>query len=193
MTEPLRILAIGGSTRPDSSSERAVKAAARGAQAHGAEVRFIVSRDLMVPIYDTETDERTELAQQLVEAYRWADGLIVASPGYHGGISGMIKNALDYIEDLREHDRVYLDGMAVGCIAVAYGWQATVSTLHQLRQVAHAVRGWPTPMGASVNAMVTKLDHDGQSEDTQAVAQLELVGQQVAEFTRMRQAFHRVG
>ena len=193
MTEPLRILAIGGSTRPDSSSERAVKAAARGAQAHGAEVRFIVSRDLMVPIYDTETDERSELAQQLVEGYRWADGLIVASPGYHGGISGMIKNALDYIEDLREHDRVYLDGRAVGCIAVSYGWQATVSTLHQLRQVAHAVRGWPTPMGASVNAMVTKLDHDGQSEDTQAVAQLELVGQQVAEFTRMRQAFHRVG
>ncbi len=193
MTEPLRILAIGGSTRPDSSSERAVKAAARGAQAYGAEVRFIVSRDLMVPIYDTETEERSELAQQLVEAYRWADGLIVASPGYHGGISGMIKNALDYIEDLREHDRVYLDGMAVGCIAVSYGWQATVSTLHQLRQVAHAVRGWPTPMGASVNAMVTKLDHDGQSEDTQAIAQLELVGQQVAEFTRMRQAFHRVG
>lgn len=193
MTEPLRILAIGGSTRPDSSSERAVKAAARGAQEYGAEVRFIVSRDLMVPIYDTETEERGELAQQLVEAYRWADGLIVASPGYHGGISGMIKNALDYIEDLREHDRVYLDGMAVGCIAVSYGWQATVSTLHQLRQVAHAVRGWPTPMGASVNAMVTKLDHDGQSEDTQAIAQLELVGQQVAEFTRMRQAFHRVG
>jgi len=193
MTEPLRILAIGGSTRPDSSSERAVKAAARGAQAYGAEVRFIVSRDLMVPIYDTETEERSELAQQLVEGYRWADGLIVASPGYHGGISGMIKNALDYIEDLREHDRVYLDGMAVGCIAVSYGWQATVSTLHQLRQVAHAVRGWPTPMGASVNAMVTKLDHDGQSEDTQAIAQLELVGQQVAEFTRMRQAFHRVG
>jgi FMN reductase len=193
MTEPLRVLAIGGSTRPDSSSERAVRAAARGAQQHGAEVRFIVGRDLMVPIYDTETDERAELAQQLVEAYRWADGLIVASPGYHGGISGMIKNALDYIEDLREHDRVYLDGMAVGCIAVAYGWQATVSTLHQLRQVAHAVRGWPTPMGASVNASVTKLDHEGRSEDAAAIAQLEGVGAQVAEFARMRQAFHRVG
>lgn len=193
MTEPLHILAIGGSTRPDSSSERAVRAAARGAQQHGAEVRFIVSRDLMVPIYDTETDERTELAQQLVEGYRWADGLIVASPGYHGGISGMIKNALDYIEDLRSHDRVYLDGMAVGCVAVAYGWQATVSTLHQLRQVAHAVRGWPTPLGASVNASVTKLDHEGNSEDAAAVAQLEGVGAQVAEFARMRQAFHRVG
>jgi FMN reductase len=146
----------------------------------------------MVPIYDTETDERSESAKALVEGYRWADGLIIASPGYHGGISGMIKNALDYIEDLSNHDRVYLDGTAVGCVAVAYGWQATVSTLHQLRQVAHAVRGWPTPLGASINAMVTKLDHDGNSEDQQAVAQLETVGQQVAQFARMRHAFHRV-
>lgn len=189
---PMRILAIGGSTRPDSSSERALRAAARGAQAEGAEVRFIVSRDLMVPIYDTETEERSELARALVEGYVWADGLIVASPGYHGGISGMIKNSLDYIEDLSKHDRVYLDGMAVGCIAVAYGWQATVSTLLQLRQVAHAVRGWPTPLGASINGMVTKLDHDGQSDDQQAVTQLETVGQQVAQFARMRHAFHRV-
>ena len=41
-------------------------------------------------------------------AYRWADGLLVASPGYHGGISGMMKNALDYVEDLRADERVYL-------------------------------------------------------------------------------------
>jgi FMN reductase len=189
---PIRILAIGGSTRPDSSSERALQAAARGAQRHEAEIRYIVSRDLMVPIYDTETDERTELAEQLVDGYRWAEGLIVASPGYHGGISGMIKNALDYIEDLREHDRVYLDGMAVGCIAVSYGWQATVSTLHQLRQVAHAVRGWPTPLGCAVNAMTTKLDSEGNSDDDKTVAQLEAVGEQVAEFARMRRVFHRV-
>ena len=192
MTERPRILAVGGSTRPDSSTERALKAAARGAEQHGAEVRVIASRELMVPIYDTETEERTDLARALVEGYRWADGLIVASPGYHGGISGMIKNALDYIEDLREHDRVYLDGMAVGCIAVAYGWQATVSTLHQLRQVAHAVRGWPTPLGASINASVTRLDEGGNSDDTQAVLQLESVGQQVVEFARMRRALHRL-
>jgi FMN reductase len=156
--------------------------AGKGAQAAGATVVYITGRDLMLPIYDTESAERTEAASALVSALRSADGVLVASPGYHGGISGMIKNALDYAEDLAKDDRAYL---AVGCIAVAYGWQATVSTLHQLRQVAHALRAWPTPLGGSVNAAAVSLTEG--SEDAATKAQLETIGRQVAEFAIMRQ------
>ena len=96
--------------------------------------------------------------------------------------SGMIKNALDYIEDLREGPRVYLDGMAVGCIAVAYGWQATATTLLQIRVVAHALRAWPTPLGATINASVTKFSSDGTTDDEGARSNLETVGRQVEQF-----------
>ncbi|MFM8897094.1 MAG: NADPH-dependent FMN reductase, partial [Actinomycetales bacterium] len=161
----IRILAIGGSTRPQSSSERALEVAALAAEAAGATVIRITGRDLMLPIYDTESGERTAAAQHLVDQARLADGVLVASPGYHGGISGMMKNALDYLEDLAGDDRPYLDGRAVGCIAVAHGWQATVSTLHQLRQVVHALRGWPTPLGGVVNAQQTRIEVDGTSAD----------------------------
>jgi len=54
------ILAIGGSTRPNSSSELAVRLAARAAEEAGARVITITGRDLMLPIYDTETAERSE-------------------------------------------------------------------------------------------------------------------------------------
>ena len=145
----ISIVAIGGSTRPNSSSERAVRLDARGAREAGAHVTTITGRELMLPIYDTETSDRTPQALALVEAIRSSHGLLIASPSYHGGISGMMKNALDYIEDLASHDPPYLHGRAVGCIAVAYGWQATVSTLQQLRQITHALRGWPTPLGES--------------------------------------------
>ena len=141
--DTIRIVAIGGSTRPDSSSERALLAAVRGARAKGAHVDVITSRDLLFPIYDTETTDRDPLAVAYLAKVAQADGLIIASPGYHGAISGMMKNALDYIEDLRDREGGYLHGMSVGCISVAYGWQATVSTLQQLRQIAHALRGWP--------------------------------------------------
>jgi FMN reductase len=112
----INILAIGGSTRPGSSSEQALRVAGRGAEGAGAKVTYITGRDLMFPIYDTETPDRSDNAKKFLEAVAAADGLIISTPGYHGGMSGMIKNALDYIEDLREGPRVYLDGMAVGCI-----------------------------------------------------------------------------
>jgi len=96
-----------------------------------------------------------------------------------------MKNALDYLEDLAGDDRPYLDGRAVGCIAVAYGWQATVSTLHQLRQVVHALRGWPTPLGGVVNAQLTKIELDGSSTDDATLEALRTIGRQVVQFARL--------
>ena len=45
--------------------------------------------------------DRTDKAAAMVTALRDADAVVVGSPGYHGGVSGLVKNALDYIEDLR--------------------------------------------------------------------------------------------
>jgi FMN reductase len=164
-----------------------VRVCAAAALEAGAEVDLILGRDLMLPIYDTETPVRDPRAQRFVAAVRSADALIVASPGYHGGMSGMIKNALDYIEDTRGDGRVYLDGLPVGCVAVAYGWQATVSTLHSLRVAVHALRGWPSPLGAAVNASSGKVfDMEGYCTDDSVRVQLETVAAQVVEFASLR-------
>ena len=182
----VRVLCLGGSTRPGSSSEKAIRVAAAAAEEAGAEVDLIVSRDLMLPIYDTETADRDPLAVRFVEAVRAADAVLIASPGYHGGMSGMMKNALDYVEDLRADDRVYLDGVPVGCIAVAYGWQATASCLASLRVTVHALRGWPSPMGATINASLPVFDTAGECVDESAAFQLRTVAQQVVDFARLR-------
>lgn len=185
------VLAIGGSTRARSTSEAALRIAADGAAQAGADVRILGGRDLMLPIYDPDATDRSPEALRLLDLAREADGLIVVSPGYHGGLSGLVKNALDYFEDLREAastDRgSYLDGRAVGCIAVAHGWQAAVGTLHQLRQVVHALRGWPTPFGAVVNSSEVRLDEP--TAVPASVEQLHLVGRQVVEFAHMRMSY----
>jgi FMN reductase len=174
-----RVVAIGGSTRPGSSAELAVRVAAAAAEDAGAEVTVIAGRDLMLPIYDTECRDRTPAARRLVEAVRAADGVLLSSPGYHGALSGLVKNAVDYLEDLRDDERPYLDGRAVGCVAVAYGCQASVTTLQQLRQVTHALRGWPTPQGCAVNASLGPVT--GPSQES-VHAQLRVAGRQVVEF-----------
>lgn len=182
----VRIVAIGGSTRPGSSTEMALRCATLAAQAHGAEVTYVVSRDLLLPIYDVQTSDRTDGARALVDAVRAADGLLIASPGYHGGMSGMVKNALDYVEDLAHEDPPYLHGRAVGCISVAHGWQATVGTLAQIRQTVHALRGWPTPLGGTVNSQLTNFDENAHPNDPAVADQLATIGAQVVEFARMR-------
>lgn len=184
MIDPIKVVAIGGTTRPNSSSEKALRIAARAAQNAGAQVCFITGSDLILPIYETQASDREERAMHLVQQVRGADGLLVSSPGYHGGMSGLIKNAIDYLEDLNNDARPYLHGRAVGCIASAYGWQASVTTLHQLRQVTHALRGWPTPMGGAINSQVTKFDESGESTDAAAISNLELIGTQVVEFAQ---------
>lgn len=182
------MLAVGGSTRAGSTTESALRIAADGATAAGANVRFVTGPDLLMPMYDGRAVDVDPARARLVEGVRWAHGLLVASPGYHGAVSGLVKNALDHIEDLRlgpdgsPTDTPYLEGIGVGCIAVAQGWQAGVSTLHQLRTIVHALRGWPTPLGVVVN---TGQDTVEASSDV-----LRMVGAQVVEFALMRRALH---
>ena len=189
----VRVLFLGGSTRPGSSSELALRFCAAAAVDTGAVIDVISGRDLMLPIYDTETADRSDGALRLVEALRSADAVILSSPGYHGAMSGMIKNALDYVEDLARDARPYLDGLPVGCIAVAYGWQATVSTLASLRVTVHALRGWPSPLGATINASGGVFGPDGACTDESARFQLETVARQVVDFAVLRKGSRTPG
>ena len=180
------VVGIGGSVRADSQSERALHVALAGARDAGAKVHAVTGSALVLPFYDPQVPERTDNARELVAALREADGVLLASPGYHGTVSGLVKNALDYVEDLRHDERPYLDGRGVGCIGTAHGWQASVTTLQALRSVVHALRGWPTPLGAAVNTLETELGPGGSDTDAKVETTLRTIGEQVVEFASQR-------
>jgi FMN reductase len=182
------IVGLGGTTRTGSSSEVALRCALNAAERAGASVAMLAGPHLDLPMYSPEKPERAPGADRLVELLRRSHGVIVASPGYHGSISGLIKNALDYVEDMREDENVYLEGRAVGCVACAYGWQATGSTLAALRSIVHALRGWPTPIGVAINSTHKVFDSDGGCLDESLRKQIELMANQVVDFARMRAA-----
>lgn len=185
MKRPL-IVGIGGTMRQNSSSELALRAALRHAAAAGAETLMFTGADLNLPMYGADDDSRTEAVTRYIAAIRRADGVIIASPGYHGSISGLLKNALDYIEDMRADEAPYLDGRAVGCIVSAYGAQAMGSTLAAMRSIVHALRGWPTPMAAAFSAVTPVFDSTGACTDPAVDNQFRIIGEQVVEFAQMR-------
>ncbi len=175
------IVGIGGTTRPGSSTESALRTALQYAEDLGAETQLFGGEALStLDVFSPEVRERSPAQRAIVDAVRRADAVIFASPGYHGGVSGLVKNAIDLLEDLRADERVYLDGMPVGCIVTAAGWQGCNTTLGAMRSIVHALRGWPTPLGVTLNTAGVKLfDAQGQCLDTQVAASLKLLAEQV--------------
>src|ERR1700684_4406240 len=94
------VLGIGGTLRPGSSSEQALRIALSGAAERGAATEILTARDLHFPMYDPGDGPLDAAAGRFIDAVRRADGLIIATPGYHGGTSGLLKNALDYLQEL---------------------------------------------------------------------------------------------
>jgi FMN reductase len=180
------IVGIGGTTRPGSSSEKALLYALALAQAQGAEVELFDGTSINLPMYAPESPARSEGAQRLIAALRRAHGVILSTPCYHGSISGLIKNALDYTEDMSKDAEPYLDGRAVGLIVCGYGWQSTGVVLAAFRSIVHALRGWPTPMGVAVNTLVERFDEQGTGAGEATARQMAIMVGQVIEFARLR-------
>ena len=181
-----RIVGVGGTLRDNSTSERALRLALDLAAEAGCSTEIFAGAAINLPPYDPADRHRSREAKALVEALRQADGVILSSPGYHGTISGLIKNALDYTEDMRSDKRVYLSERAVGIIVCADGIQAMGSTLSTLRAIAHALRAWPTPFAAAVNSGGKPFAADGSCLSTEVEQSLRLVTAQVVEFAQMQ-------
>jgi FMN reductase len=179
----VRIVGIGGSTRPGSSTELLVRAVLDAAADHGAETALFAGEALVLPPYEPGRTLPRK-AQVIVRAVREADALVFGSPGYHGTMSGLVKNALDYLEELSTDARPYVDGLPVACVVTARGWQAAVNTLRALRETVHALRGWPTPLGLAVNVADGLLDESGAFRDARLPDQVRAVAGQLVTFAR---------
>ena len=182
-----RIIGIGGTIRAGSSTETALACCLRRAEALGARTRIFGGEFLAkLPPFDPRPAEPTPEQLELADALRSADGIIIASPGYHGSISGVVKNALDTLELTAKDEVPYFHRRPVGVIVTAYGWQATGSTLLALRSIVHAMRGWPTPFGAALNSTASLFDDAGACRDPKDAWALNTVAEQVMEFAHMR-------
>lgn len=182
-----KVVGIGGTLREGSSTERLVAAVLDACARQGAVTQMHGGASLrQLPHFNPESPERNDAERALVEAVRSCDALVIGTPGYHGGISGLVKNAIDLLEDLRQDSRPYFEGRSVGLVVSAAGWQATGVTLGALRGVVHAMRGWPTPVGLSINSVVQKpFSPEGQIVDQDIAAIVEAQASQIMSFARI--------
>lgn len=140
------IVGLGGSLRTHSFSRAAMNAGLGFAETLGCATQVLDLRKLDLPMYVPDQPiSRYPKAKQAsiavaVDAFRRAKAMLWVSPIYHGSMSGVFKNALDFMDLLATDSRPYLQGCAVGLIAVSGS-----APLGAMADCAHELRGWLAP------------------------------------------------
>lgn len=95
-----RILAFAGSTRKESFNKKLLRIAAQAARDSGAEVTVIDVKDFPLPLFDQDLEAAQgppEAATRLKRLMVEHDGFLIASPEYNSSITGVLKNAIDWV------------------------------------------------------------------------------------------------
>jgi NAD(P)H-dependent FMN reductase len=94
--KPVRVLAVSGSLRRASSNTALVEAAVRVA---ASPVEVSLYRELArIPPFNPDLDEETiEAVHGFRTALDSSDAILISSPEYAHGVSGVLKNALDWV------------------------------------------------------------------------------------------------
>lgn len=173
---PIRIVGLGGSSNPRSSTTAALEIALEGAREAGAEVVVFDVQTLALPMYAYGVS--TPAAEALMAAVRAAHGMLWCSPLYHGSVSGAFKNTVDWFEMLARDQPPYLSGKVIGLIATAGGDQA-LQAINAMENIVRALRGWTLPLTAPVARADTAFDASGAPVDPLLAERLRSVGREV--------------
>jgi NAD(P)H-dependent FMN reductase len=145
----VNVLGVAGSMRQQSYSTRALKMVLEETKKYNAESYMLEVRKINLPLYDpseSTSDESSSnnnnVLERITTALRWADVFVLASPDYHGSMSGGMKNFLDYFwEDFA--------GKTFGYIVASHEKGLTVAD--QMRTAVRQCYGWSMPYNISIN------------------------------------------
>jgi len=139
----IKILGVGSSMRKGSYGTRALKMVLDAAMKHEAKTRLLDLRGTIMPMFNPDMpNEHQEQMKRVIDDVNWADAFVLSSPDYHGSMSGVMKNFLDfYWEEFA--------GKTFGYICSSHEKGLTV--MDQMRTAVRQCYGWSLPYGVSVN------------------------------------------
>lgn len=139
----LKVLGVGSSMREGSYGTRALKIVLDRMEKLQAETRLLDLRKVKMPTFNPNSSVQSgKRMREVTEEVNWADVFILATPDYHGSMSGPMKNFLD-------HYWQEFAGKTFGYICTSHEKGLTV--MDQMRTAVRQCYGWSLPYGISVN------------------------------------------
>lgn len=181
---PVSIVGFGGTRSLGSTTVMALERVLGTARSLGATTQLFDAAALDIPMYDWGAQPTPDV-ERLAAAFHAADALVWASPLYHGTVSGLFKNAIDWLEILADRTPPYLVDKPVGLVGVAGGARA-LQAITSMEQIVGSLRGWGVPLVVPINRASEVFDRAaGGLRDDQVAAQLDALAREVVRAGRM--------
>ena len=164
--EPLKVLGLAGEYRASSKSGMLVNAALNLAKSQGAEVVFWDLSEQPLPLVGEEGCWAHPNVQAFQALLSECDAFFLSSPEYHGTMSGVMKNTMDWMYDK------HVGGKVFGLMSTL-GGVTNSNTLNHMRIALRWLHGWPVPEQLAVGHVKEAFDEDGHLVDDSLKQRLE--------------------
>jgi chromate reductase, NAD(P)H dehydrogenase (quinone) len=159
------VLGISGSLRKKSYNLSALQAAGEE-MPQGSTLRIADFRE--IPLYDQDIESQgiPDAVQQLAQEIRSADALLIASPEYNFSISGVLKNAIDWMS--RVPDQPFKN-KPVALMSASLGPVGGARHQYEVRKILGCLEALVMPRPeVFINLCQSKFDADGRLVDAAA-------------------------
>ena len=180
--DPIRIAGVCGSLSADGATKKALAIALKGAAEYNAETTLLELREFDLVFYGSvPQDKYPPGVLHLRQALKDSQGIILATPEYHGSLTGALKNMLDLmsIEDF--------ETKIIGLVGVAGGDIGAINSLNTMKTICRNLHCWVLPQEVSIANSAQTFDDNGAVKDPAIEERLLNVGRQVVKFASVQQ------
>jgi NAD(P)H-dependent FMN reductase len=174
-----RILGVTGSLRQNSNSTKVLSTLLEiAATKFRADVQLLNLRETKLPFYSptmSSDDSLNGNIKAITQSVEWADVFVLASPDYHGSMSGTMKNFLDYFWE-------EFAGKTFGYLCTSHEKGLTV--MDQMRTAVRQCYGWSMPYGISINSG-EDLNSNGEIVNAQLSRRLNMLARDIVVYGRL--------
>lgn len=173
----VKILALAGSTREGSFNKKLLAVAIVGAEEVGGEITKVELKDLALPLYDGDLEASSGLpakAKELKRAMIESDALLIASPEYNSGVSGVLKNAIDWVSrpEPNEPNLVAFTGKVAAIMSASPGSLGGLRGLFALRQILSNIGVLVLPDQIAITKAAGAFDDSGSLKEPKQQARV---------------------
>ena len=174
----LKVLGVGSSMREGSYGTRALKIVLDRMEKLQAETHLLDLHKVKMPTFSPNSSVQSgKRIREVTEEVNWADVLILATPDYHGSMSGPMKNFLD-------HYWQEFAGKTFGYICTSHEKGLTV--MDQMRTAVRQCYGWSLPYGISVNG--EDFNEDGELVNSLLAKRLRMLARDLIVYGKLIRA-----